>query len=201
MASHTRTIATLIGSRICHDLISPIGAIQNGIELLTMEGKTGPEIALIEDSVRNASARIRFMRVAFGMAGGGQTMGRAEITSILADLGQSGRVQFDWQPTEDCVRTAVQEVFLALMCLETAMPRGGPITISKVDGAWAISGMAEKNRPDARLWDILCGADPGGDAVLPAHVQFTLLPEILNDRGVRAEVASDPDLMTIRFPA
>ena len=39
------------------------------------------------------------------------------------------------------------------------------------------------------------------DAVLPAHVQFTLLPEILNDRGVRAEVASDPDLMTIRFPA
>ncbi len=61
--------------------------------------------------------------------------------------------------------------------------------------------MAEKNRPDARLWDILCGADPGGDAVLPAHVQFTLLPEILNDRGVRAEVASDPDLMTIRFPA
>ncbi|MGB2202346.1 MAG: hypothetical protein ACPH5G_13525, partial [Pseudooceanicola atlanticus] len=57
MASHTRTIATLIGSRICHDLISPIGAIQNGIELLTMEGKTGPEVALIEDSVRNASAR------------------------------------------------------------------------------------------------------------------------------------------------
>ncbi len=53
-------LAALIGSRICHDLISPIGAIGNGLELLSMAGAGGPEVALISDSVSNANARIRF---------------------------------------------------------------------------------------------------------------------------------------------
>ena len=60
----------LLGSRICHDLISPIGAIGNGVELLIMDGATkGPEIALIAESVANASARIRFFRIGFGASG------------------------------------------------------------------------------------------------------------------------------------
>ena len=63
-------LAALIGSRICHDLISPIGAIGNGVELMMMDGtaKT-PELALIAESVANANARIRYFRVAFGSAG------------------------------------------------------------------------------------------------------------------------------------
>ena len=63
------TFATLIGSRICHDLISPIGAINNGIELIEM-GSTAstPEMTLISESVVNASARIRYFRIAFGAA-------------------------------------------------------------------------------------------------------------------------------------
>ena len=54
-------LAALIGSRICHDLISPIGAIGNGVELMMMDGtaKT-PELALIAESVANANARIRY---------------------------------------------------------------------------------------------------------------------------------------------
>ena len=57
----------LIGSRICHDLISPLGAIGNGVELLTMSGMTEvPEMTLISESVENANARIRFFRIAFG---------------------------------------------------------------------------------------------------------------------------------------
>jgi len=56
--SHDNTsIAVLIGSRICHDLISPIGAITNGLELLNMAGEAnGPEMSLIGESVGNASA-------------------------------------------------------------------------------------------------------------------------------------------------
>ncbi len=61
-------LVALIGSRICHDLISPIGAIGNGIELIGLSGAgAGPEMALISESVTNAQARIRFYyRVAFG---------------------------------------------------------------------------------------------------------------------------------------
>ncbi|MEO0403208.1 MAG: histidine phosphotransferase, partial [Pseudomonadota bacterium] len=62
-------LAALIGSRICHDLISPIGAINNGLELLGMsDQRDGPEIDLISESVENASARIRFFRIAYGAA-------------------------------------------------------------------------------------------------------------------------------------
>jgi len=77
----------LVGSRICHDLISPIGAIGNGVELLQMESAAqGPELALISESVTNANARIRFFRIAFGAAGRDQRIGRSEVAGILADL-------------------------------------------------------------------------------------------------------------------
>ena len=57
-------IAALVGSRICHDLISPIGAIGNGVELIGLtENTSSPELALISESVDNANARIRFFRV------------------------------------------------------------------------------------------------------------------------------------------
>ena len=90
-------LPALIGSRICHDLISPIGAINNGLELLEMAGTgaaPGPELALIGQSVESASARIRFFRIAFGAAGD-QTMGQNEVTSILRDLYTASRVEID----------------------------------------------------------------------------------------------------------
>ena len=66
-------LAALIASRICHDLISPIGAIGNGVELLAMEpGGPRPEMALISESVANANARIRFFRICFGQASSDQ---------------------------------------------------------------------------------------------------------------------------------
>ena len=53
-------LTALLGSRICHDLISPIGAISNGVELLLMDNVAkGPEMTLIAESVANANARIR----------------------------------------------------------------------------------------------------------------------------------------------
>jgi histidine phosphotransferase ChpT len=70
MAQNDLDLAALVSSRICHDLISPIGAINNGLELLNMSGASpvGPEMQLICDNVKSASARIRFFRIAFGAA-------------------------------------------------------------------------------------------------------------------------------------
>ena len=90
-------LAALIASRICHDLISPIGAIGNGVELLAMEpGAVRPEMALISESVANANARIRFFRISFGAASGDQRIARSEVMSVLTDLTRGGRVSYAW---------------------------------------------------------------------------------------------------------
>lgn len=195
----TQSLATLIGSRICHDLISPVGAIQNGIELLRMEGKDGAEVALIEESAVNASAKIRFMRIAFGLAGE-QSVGEAEIRSVLGDLGMSGRVQYVWAGGADCPRAALQTVFLAMLCLESAMPRGGTIRVAKDDADWVVSGPADRAKPDPVLWTFLCGgAEPA--STLPAHVQFPLLVSVLQTKGQIARVDAHGETVSIRFPA
>jgi len=204
MWQSNHNLAALIGSRICHDLISPIGAISNGLELMTLDGRAGsPEMALISDSVNHANARIRFMRVAYGLAGEGQTMGRSEIAAILADLAQGARAVFDWTPQADCLRAEVQEVFLALQCFESAMPRGGTVTVTRAggdDGRWEVSGPADPARPDPALWTAM--GDPAGHgaphAVQPAHVQFALLPALLTERGRRLSLDTR-DGVTLRF--
>ena len=90
----TQDISALLGSRICHDLISPLGAISNGVELLEMSGaQMGPELQLISESVENANARIRFFRVAFGIASPDQTIGAPELRGILDDLGKGSRMR------------------------------------------------------------------------------------------------------------
>ena len=117
MDSRHVNLSALIGSRICHDLISPIGAINNGLELLGMSGdQSGPEMDLIQESVGNASARIRYFRVAFGAAGE-QTMGRSEITSILGDVVSGARLDVAWGPMDAQPRSEVRLAFLALLCV------------------------------------------------------------------------------------
>jgi histidine phosphotransferase ChpT len=193
----TQRLAALVGSRICHDLISPVGAIQNGVELLAMEGRAGPELALIEDSVKNASARIRFMRVAFGLAGEGQPISRTEIMGTLADMSRAGRVRYDWILDEDCLRAEAQQVFLAMMCLESAMPRGGTIVARRVEESWAIAGPAEMDRPSTAMWALLQGK-PGEDP-LPAHVQFAILPMVLVAHAQQISITTGDASVTLQI--
>ena len=62
-------LAALLCSRVCHDIISPVGAINNGLELLDEGGADADAMNLIRASARNASARLQFARIAFGAAG------------------------------------------------------------------------------------------------------------------------------------
>ena len=151
-------LAALIGSRICHDLISPIGAINNGLELLNMTGDAkGPEMDLIAESVNNASARIRFFRIAFGAAGH-QEIGRTEVCSVIQDTMGGGRIDVTYRPADSQPRKMVRLVFLAILCLEGALPYGGQIAITCENGRWSLLGTADKLNMDASLWTVL--ADP-----------------------------------------
>ena len=178
-------LAALLGSRICHDLISPIGAISNGLELMMMDGSQGgPEIVLISESVANANARIRFFRVAYGVAQAEQRMGRSEVQSIVSDLTRGGRLQIDWQSEADLLRREVKIAFLLIQCLESAMAYGGKIQVVMRDGRWLMTGTANRLRIEAELWEILVLPDSPA-TVAPSQVPFPLVAEELSKSQLR----------------
>ncbi len=179
----SRDLNALLGSRICHDLISPLGAIGNGVELLTLSGITAaPEIALIAESVENANARIRFFRIAFGGADPDQSIAAAEIRSVLSDMGRGSRVRVDWTPQDDQRRTDVKLCFLLLQCFESAMAWGGDIRVSRQDDLWEMSGTTHRMKIDPDLWALLI--DPDADVrVTSAHVQFPLVADAARRAG------------------
>ena len=182
-------LTALLGSRICHDLISPIGAIGNGIELLMMDGGTSsPELALIVDAVANANARIRFFRVAFGASGSSeQRIGRAEVTNILSDLTRGGRLMIDWQTPNDLSRREVKLAFLSVQCLESAMPQGGRVMVEKGDTRWTLRAEATRLKVEPDLWEVL--SNPGAHPDLgPGQVHFALLREELSRQHRRLTV-------------
>jgi histidine phosphotransferase ChpT len=167
--------SALIGSRICHDLVNPIGAIGNGVELMQMDGAVqGPELTLIAESVANASARIRFFRIAFG-ASGGQRVSRSEVLAVLSDLTQGARIRIDWTSAADLARSEARLAFLAIQCLETVMPYGGTLTVAQSGDGWDITGRSGRFRVDEDLWAHLTLTGAQTD-ISPAHVQFALLP-------------------------
>ena len=198
MSDPSISLAALIGSRICHDLISPIGAINNGLELLNMSGDpAGPEIGLIGESVGNASARIRFFRIAFGAAGD-QMVGAVEVQSILRDLYEASRLSPQWQVGEPVQRAEVRLAFLAILCMETAMPYGGRIDVTSEGGKWMLNGTADRINVDPDLWALLSGT-AASSKLLPSHVQFALLPLVAQDAGRRATCQSDDTTITLEF--
>lgn len=198
MSETNVNLAELIGSRICHDLISPIGAITNGLELLEMVGATqGPEMELISGSVGSAGARIRFFRIAFGSASD-QPLGRSEVADLLRDVERAGRVRVHWNLTEAMPRNQVKLAFLATLCCESAMPMGGDVKIASAGDDWTVTGTADRLNVDAGLWK---GITTGtfGCKITPAQVQFALLPETAALQGRRIKVETGTTRVVIRF--
>jgi histidine phosphotransferase ChpT len=165
-------LAALLGSRICHDLISPIGAISNGVELLMMEGGTpSPELALIAQSVAAAKARIGFFRIAFGLSGGDQRLGPAELSKILGESSHGSRVKIDWAVRDSCTRGEAKLAFLAILCCESALAFGGRVSMSQTDSKWQVTANAERLRIEPDLWDSLSKPVPN---LSPAQAHFAL---------------------------
>jgi histidine phosphotransferase ChpT len=189
----TPDLAALVGSRICHDLISPVGAIANGLELLQMSGAaTGPEVTLIGDSVSSANARIRFFRVAFGQGGAGQAIAAAEVRDILGDLYRGGRLTVQAELGGDAARDEVKLVFLLLLCLETSLPYGGRIAIRRDGRGWSLEAESDKYRTDEALWALLGGARVP-PTLTPAQVHYALAPVAAAHLGRTIRTRIEPD--------
>ena len=96
-------VLELACSRICHDLVSPIGAINNGVELCQdVAGGTADEaMALIAESGRRAAARLQTFRLAFGAAGGQPGLGADAVRAAMQPYFAGGKVRLDWPDTLD----------------------------------------------------------------------------------------------------
>lgn len=201
MSNALPSLAALLGSRICHDLVSPIGAISNGVELLQMSGASrGPEMELIQESVDNANARIRFFRIAFGVASQDQRISVAEVQDILRDLTRGTRLSVDWMSDSDIARLEVKLAFLSVQCVETALSWGGQINVAQSGQVWTVSGRSERMKDIAPLWKHLKAPEDASLAALSAaEVQFLLLPLLLSELGRGLSLDLDERSVTIRF--
>ncbi|MFA8384077.1 MAG: histidine phosphotransferase family protein [Pelagibaca sp.] len=202
MHQDTASLAALIGSRICHDLISPIGAISNGLELfgMTAAGTTGPEMSLIQQSCDHAAARIRFFRIAFGTAGDARPIPQAEARKTLADHYAGTRISAEWHVDDTLGRNITQLAYLSALCLETALPQGGILGIAMQDNVLTATARAQTVRGDLPIWDLLNRPTCADAAkVGPAHVQFALLARLGVDRGLSPEFSATDGMAQLRI--
>lgn len=136
MTDETIEFASLLCSRLCHDLLSPVGSFGNGIELIRDE--TDPEmqkryIDLLESSSRAAINRLKFFRLAFGSSGGfGERLPVADIVEAVQGLVPETRaVTVSWIGGEDPVDKNAARVLLALSTVAVdALVRGGRIDMA-----------------------------------------------------------------------
>ena len=126
--------AALLVSRVCHDLVGPLGAVVNGMEVLEDErdpAMRADAIKLVTMSADQALARIQFMRIAFGAAGSaGAELDLGEIGRLVTGLLEGGKVQLAWNVPrlywgKDWAKLLMNATLLAADCL----PRGGVVTV------------------------------------------------------------------------
>lgn len=126
--------AALLVSRVCHDLVSPVGAVVNGLEVL--EDETDAEmredaLRLVASSAEQAAARLQFARIAYGAAGSaGAELDMTEVARVVAGLMKGGKVELDWAPDainwpKDWAKLLMNTIVVAMDCL----PRGGRVRV------------------------------------------------------------------------
>lgn len=181
-------LASLVGSRLCHDLVSPLGAIGNGIELLELSGEHprlsgSPEMQLISDALTAAKSRIEAYRIAFGHTGGSQRIPANQLPKLFDGAITQGRIRVEVSADGDFARTDVQMVILAAMCLETAIPWGGRLMVLRTGSGWRLVVEGDRVRHDAGLWSWLNTDTPPERALTPSEAQFGLLAVAVREAG------------------
>ncbi|MEM7733028.1 MAG: histidine phosphotransferase family protein [Pseudomonadota bacterium] len=200
-------LAGLIGSRICHDLISPIGAVTNGLELMELAGlPQGPEADLVNQSAQSAAARIKYYRLAFGDTGpvdAGHIVRSDEISTILRGVFLSDRIAVHWHVHKDLSRAEAKAALLTIMCAEAALGAGGRIDVMVEENDFIIDAKGPKLMLNTAPWDVLhqtANVLPETDiSIAPAAVQFAILPEVLRKMGRALYMSTDGDVLTMKF--
>jgi histidine phosphotransferase ChpT len=128
-------LAALLCSRVCHDIISPVGAISNGLELLDEGGADEDAMNLIRQSARNASARLQFARIAFGAAGSaGMQIDTGDAEAVATAFLKNEKPELTWTGARALLpKNKVKLLLNLILIANAAIPRGGKITVALED--------------------------------------------------------------------
>lgn len=198
--------ASLLCSRLCHDLLSPVGAINNGLELLADE--QDPQMRaqcmeLLADSARASANKLKFFRLAFGAAGGfGDVIATDEAKAAIEGLYvSSGRVQLGWMVNDATLSKPAVKLLLNLALIAgDALVRGGCLDVGAEtqDGAVEIVVRAEGDRIvlDPELRRALLG-EAEEDAIEPRAAAAWLAHKLATENGgrIQASLMGEPHLL------
>jgi histidine phosphotransferase ChpT len=197
-------LAALLCSRVCHDVISPVGAIVNALEVLEEDDPSMRDFALelIKKSARNASARLQFARLAFGAAGS---------AGAMIDLGDAGNVangflndeklSLDWEAPRALLPKNQVKLLLNLLVLAAqAVPRGGKLTsratVEGEQGSFVITAAGSHARIPAHVEELIAGRSETG--TIDAHaVQPLSTGMVARAAGMAITFAIEGDTVTI----
>ena len=205
MKSHE--FASLLCSRLCHDLLSPVGALNNGIELLADEHD--PEMRarcldLLGESARTSANKLKFFRLAFGAAGGfADDVDTREARAAIEGLfGADGRIELGWMVDEPTMSKAALKVLLNIVLIAgDSLVRGGRLDVGaeKHDHGLDLVVRAEGPRIvlDPELKKVLVGESSGEDGARRAPAAWLVHALVEEGRGDGQVADQDEGMLLI----
>lgn len=157
-------LAALLCSRVCHDVISPVGAIANGLELIDdpeMDEETKETaLAMVRSSAKTASAKLKFCRIAFGAAGSaGALIDMGEAGEIAKAFVGDEKVKLEWQaPRENRPKQQVKLVLNMMLMAMAGIPRGGLVTITVDGDSFTARAAGDRAKVPEALGQVLDGS-------------------------------------------
>lgn len=157
-------LAALLCSRVCHDVISPVGAINNGLELLDEGGADEDAMDLIRTSALNASVRLKFARLAFGASGSiGASIDTGEAEKAARDFAEAeGKTEISWSgPRAIVAKNRVKLLLNMFLLAYGSIPRGGNLDITleqpEFDAKFSIVAKGRMMRVPAKFTELMSG--------------------------------------------
>ena len=197
-------LAALLCSRVCHDVISPVGAIANGLEVLESEkdpDMRGFAMDLIKKSTGVASARLQFCRLAFGAAGSaGASIDTGDAEGVARGLIGEEKTKLVWNATRSLLpKNKVKLILNLVLIASQAIPRGGVIevTIDGTDNAMTIKVLAAglNAKLQSHTPHLLAGEPEGG---VDAHgIQAFYTGLVAREAHLKIEVEIEDGKVTL----
>ncbi len=205
-------LAALACSRVCHDVISPVGAIINGLEVLDEEKDDEMRqvaLDLIKKSAATASARLQFCRLAYGAAGSaGAAIDTGDAEAVTRGLIGDGRTRLVWNGARQLAPKNKVKLLLNLCAIAfSAIPRGGVVTVDLSEEGQDMEARVEAKGVNARLArgvEGLIAGQPEGGMVDGHSIQPFFTGLIARACGMAITVSSGVDQVTLnarRAPA
>jgi histidine phosphotransferase ChpT len=200
----TLELAALLCSRVCHDLISPVGAIVNGLEVLDDNPKPDDRefaLDLIRKSAKTASARLQFCRLAFGAAGSaGAQIDLGDAQSMAKGHFEDGKITIAWNlPRLLLPKNRVKLVLNLLVIAQQMIPRGGVLTVDPLGAGEAmgfqITAAGLNARISQNVADLLASGPTG---TVDAHAVQPYYTRLLAEAcGINVSLAVDGEKVVV----